>query len=697
MSHLGFPSSCVYLRQSLIICLLAVLATSFTFVDCQNCFADDDLSKSDMALIRAVENQRIKAINKVIGSVIAIYDDDRQGGGSGVIIDPSGIALTNHHVIMGAGIEGWGGLADGKMYKWKLIGTDPGGDVSIVQMEGRDDFPFTPLGDSDDVRVGDWAMAMGNPFILTEDQSPTVTLGIVSGVKRYQHGAGQNQLVYGNCIQVDSSINPGNSGGPLFSLKGEVIGINGRGSFKARGRVNVGLGYAISSNQIKNFIPELLATKLVEHATLDASFSDREGKVVCSTINLDSPIAKAGLKLGDELLEFEGTLIENANQFTNLICTLPEEWPTALRIKSKETGEESKMIVRTFGLPYAKPRKPKARPSGDGKNPDEEKKIKRQMQMIALLSAEPGTVRHKKINQKYADHIVADWKERDGAPKGLDKPGVAKLTDRFERKGENVGTQTLWLASDGRFKIQVTLAGESAEYVYDGKKFYSVVDEKAVELSLVEAKLSLPVVQAVSMMASVHKQPYSAFGSHQLDGSDKALNQNAYRMKYLDEDDDHFFAWIRMYGEDGYPAGRLLKASAHKDCGEKGGVTFDGWNKVGPVLLPLNRQFVNGLAERQVVGIVNENAEWTEGLDEQAFEVPGIEAEPESKDAEVAAEPKEKPDDEDAQNAEQKGSETEIESKTETESKSETESGVESEGETEPESGKEESGQGAGK
>ena len=171
-----------------------------------------------------------------------------------------------------------GGLADGKLYRWKLIGTDPGGDLAIIQLEGKEVFPATRLGNSDEVKVGDWALAMGNPFILTEDQVPTVTLGIVSGVKRYQPGAGQNQLVYGNCIQVDSSINPGNSGGPLFNFKGEVIGINGRGSFKERGRVNVGLGYAISANQIKNFIPDLLATKLVEHATLDASFPIGVGK-----------------------------------------------------------------------------------------------------------------------------------------------------------------------------------------------------------------------------------------------------------------------------------------------------------------------------------------------------------------------------------------------------------------------------------
>ena len=331
-------------------------ATGFAFAPLQEKQESGELTTAQLTAIKHLEEKRIAAIEQVIGSVVAIYDDDRQGGGSGVIIDPSGIALTNHHVIMGSGVSGWGGLADGKLYRWDLIGTDPGGDVAIIQMHGDEEspdkeFPFTPLGDSDKVRVGDWALAMGNPFILTEDQSPTVTLGIVSGVKRYQPGAGNNQLVYGNCIQVDSSINPGNSGGPLFNLEGRVIGINGRGSFKERGRVNVGLGYAISANQIKNFIPDLLATKLTEHATLDLQFEDRGGKVLCARRDALAPISEAGLELGDELIEFEGVPIKTANQFTNLICTLPEQWPIQLKVR-KPDGSEKTFHSRAFGLPY---------------------------------------------------------------------------------------------------------------------------------------------------------------------------------------------------------------------------------------------------------------------------------------------------------------------------------------------------------
>jgi S1-C subfamily serine protease len=213
------------------------------------------LTPAESTLIRQAEEARVRAIDSVYGAVVAIYGNDRGGGGSGVLYDEAGFALTNHHVVAAAGVEGWAGLADGQLYRWKIVGTDPGGDVAIIQLLGKDKFPLAHLGNSDSVRVGDFAMAMGNPFVLAEDQRPTVTLGIVSGIQRFQEGSGNNQLVYGNCIQIDSSINPGNSGGPLFNMQGEVIGINGRGSFKERGRVNVGLGYAISINQIKHSFP----------------------------------------------------------------------------------------------------------------------------------------------------------------------------------------------------------------------------------------------------------------------------------------------------------------------------------------------------------------------------------------------------------------------------------------------------------
>ncbi len=582
---------------------------------CCQLIADDDLSLEDRQRVAAIERYRIHAINRVIQSVVAIYDEDRQGGGSGVIIDPSGIVLTNHHVIMGAGIKGWGGLADGKLYRWKLIGTDPGGDLAIIQLEGKSVFPATPLGDSDKVRVGDWALAMGNPFILTEDQAPTVTLGIVSGVKRYQPGAGQNQLVYGNCIQVDSSINPGNSGGPLFNFKGEVIGINGRGSFKERGRVNVGLGYAISANQIKNFIPDLLATKLVEHATLDASFSDRGGKVVCSQLNRDAPVATAGLDLGDELLAFEGEQIKNANQFTNLICTLPEDWPTELLIR-KQDGTEHQIVVRTFGLPYAKPRARGGQGGKDEKDPEKKKKLERQRQMVALLSANPGDIRYPEINRGYAQRILEQWK---GSVNADSSTGVAKLSGEILEGGKALGTQETWLASDGRIRVNQVLDGQLVVYQYDGNSFWATEAGETTELSLQEAQSRWGFEQALMMGSVFRQKPLDMFGQVLIDGSDKAMGENAYRFKVVPSEGDAVYCWFSMFDLKGKPKVSLVKSSLERDCLIDGGSTFASWTQVGPVQLPLKRQKVSGLEENIELQVIDSSFEWLESVGDDLF------------------------------------------------------------------------------
>eukprot|EP01047_Picozoa_sp_COSAG01_P031364 COSAG01_NODE_2224_length_8136_cov_131.785119_5_plen_612_part_00 len=582
---------------------------------CCQLIADDDLSLEDRQRVAAIERYRIQAINRVIQSVVAIYDEDRQGGGSGVIIDPSGIVLTNHHVIMGAGVKGWGGLADGKLYRWKLIGTDPGGDLAIIQLEGKSVFPATPLGDSDKVRVGDWALAMGNPFILTEDQAPTVTLGIVSGVKRYQPGAGQNQLVYGNCIQVDSSINPGNSGGPLFNFKGEVIGINGRGSFKERGRVNVGLGYAISANQIKNFIPDLLATKLVEHATLDASFSDRGGKVVCSQLNRDAPVATAGLDLGDELLVFEGEKVKNANQFTNLICTLPEDWPTELLIR-KQDGTEHQIVVRTFGLPYAKPRVRGGQGGKDEKDPEKKKKLERQRQMVALLSANPGDIRYPEINRGYAQRILERWKESVNADSST---GVAKLSGEILEGGKAQGTQETWLASDGRIRVNQVMDGLLVVYQYDGSSFWQTKAGETTELSLQEAQSRWGFEQALMMGSVFRQKPLDIFGQVLIDGSDKAMGGNAYRFKVVPSEGDAVYCWFSMFDLKGKLKVSLVKSSLERDCLIGGGSTFASWTQVGPVQLPLKRQKVLGLEESIELQVIDSSFEWLESVGDDLF------------------------------------------------------------------------------
>ncbi len=565
---------------------------------------DETLTEQELKLVEAVEAARIKVVNKVIGSVVAIYGDDKQGGGSGVIIDPSGIALTNHHVIMGAGVEGWGGIADGKLYRWKLIGTDPGGDVSLIQLTGKDKFPHSELGDSDKVRVGDWAFAMGNPFVLTEDQVPTVTLGIVSGIKRFQGGTGRtgNQLVYGNCIQIDSSINPGNSGGPLFNMNGEVIGINGRGSFRDRGRVNVGLGYAISSNQIKNFIPDLLATKLTEHGTLDAHFSDRDGKVVCSTLDLDSPVAKLGLELEDELLKFEGIEIETANQFKNLICTLPEEWPADLTIRKKD-GTEKRIVVRLYGLPYAKPR-PRGGPPKKGKDgkeptPEQKRAAQKRAEMMKLLSAKPGTIRDKKMNAKYAKHIIAKWKQQLG--KSVDhakRSDQIVLTETISDTKQQIGTQKIWLTADGRFRVEQKIGDETKTYFFDGKKYWRLADGKPKQVTKTQAKMNPAIAQATVLLASNQTNPFQQLGKLSLDGSGKAMGAGAYRFKVVDENNDWYYFWLTMYDNNGQQSIQLVKGCCEKDADDNSGAwTLQRWSNEKHWQIPKQRELVDKLHE----------------------------------------------------------------------------------------------------
>ena len=206
----------------------------------------------DQAVL-AAEAERVATIERICRPTLAIFDSGGQGGGSGVVISPDGYALTNFHVAAPTGPAMKCGLADGRLFDAVLVGLDPGGDVALIKLVGDGEFPAAELGDSDTVRVGAWAYVAGNPFLLADDFKPTVTYGIISGVHRYQYPAG-TLLEYTDCLQTDAAINPGNSGGPLFDAQGRLIGINGRGSFEKRGRVNVGVGYAISINQIKRFL-----------------------------------------------------------------------------------------------------------------------------------------------------------------------------------------------------------------------------------------------------------------------------------------------------------------------------------------------------------------------------------------------------------------------------------------------------------
>jgi len=295
------------------------------------------------------EAQRVSAMEKVRPAVVAIFGaKGANGGGSGVLITPDGYALSNFHVTKSCGDAMRCGLADGNLYDAVIVGIDPTGDVALIKLLGRTDFPFVEMADSDTVKAGDWTFAMGNPFLLATDFTPTVTYGIVSGTHRYQYPAG-TLLEYADCIQVDASINPGNSGGPLFNAQGQLIGINGRGSFEKRGRVNVGVGYAISINQIKNFLGHLKSGAIVDHATLGFRVgTSAESQVVVTDILDACDAYRRGLRYDDLILSFANRAVLTVNGFKNILGIFPRGW--RLPLAYRREGERHEILVRLSGV-----------------------------------------------------------------------------------------------------------------------------------------------------------------------------------------------------------------------------------------------------------------------------------------------------------------------------------------------------------
>jgi serine protease Do len=237
--------------------------------------------------------------------------------GSGFIISNDGYIFTNNHVIEQADkilVK----LSDGKEYEAKVIGKDAKTDIALIKIKPTDSLPVAETGDSDKVRVGDWVMAIGNPFGLAQ----TVTAGIVSAKGRVI-GAGP----YDNFIQTDASINPGNSGGPLFNMEGKVIGINT--AIVAQGQ---GIGFAIPISMAKAILPDLKATGKVTRGWLGVSvqditediaksmkLKDRNGALIADVFKGD-PADKAGLKSGDVVIEINGKKVKDTHDLLLMIA-----------------------------------------------------------------------------------------------------------------------------------------------------------------------------------------------------------------------------------------------------------------------------------------------------------------------------------------------------------------------------------------
>jgi serine protease Do len=250
-----------------------------------------------------------------------------RGLGTGFVFDKNGVILTNNHVIEGAQeIEVQ--LSDERSFPAKVVGFDKTTDIGVLRIDAKDLHPL-PLGDSDSIEVGDWAVAIGNPYGL----SHTVSAGIISAKGRTREDVPLDPAGYYNFLQTDASINPGNSGGPLLDLKGEVVGINSA----IRGGGAQGIGFAIPINMVKQLLPMLLRDGHVTRSAMGVRIKDvRElapddrqalkipdgtSGAVLEFVAAGGPADKAGLQPGDVVVAFDGTPIEHFAQLQWLAST----------------------------------------------------------------------------------------------------------------------------------------------------------------------------------------------------------------------------------------------------------------------------------------------------------------------------------------------------------------------------------------
>ncbi len=273
----------------------------------------------------------------------------QMGAGSGFIVSKDGYILTNNHVVADADkiiVK----LADGREFKAKIVGTDPSSDVAVLKINAKD-LPVLPLGDSDKIEVGEWVLAIGNPFGLTQ----TVTVGVISAKGR----SGVGITDYEDFIQTDAAINPGNSGGPLVNLRGEAIGMNT--AIFTRSGGYMGIGFAIPINMVKIIMKQLITTGKVTRGWLGVVIQELnedlahsfglekpEGALITEVAE-NSPAAKAGLKPGDVIIAYNGKRVKNVAELRTMVAlTQPG---TKVKIVIVRNGRRKELTVTIGNQP----------------------------------------------------------------------------------------------------------------------------------------------------------------------------------------------------------------------------------------------------------------------------------------------------------------------------------------------------------
>ncbi|HUP20615.1 MAG TPA: trypsin-like peptidase domain-containing protein [Gemmatimonadota bacterium] len=330
-----------------------------TLADARAQTADELSETRRTAIVTAAERvgPAVVSVNVVATQVVRdpIFDDpffrgfflpprerrrEVQGLGSGFIVSQDGYVVTNQHVVRGASrivVT----LVDGRQMTAEMIAEDDLTDLAVLKVQAED-LPVAPLGDSDDLLIGEWSIAIGNPFgYLLADRNPSVTVGVISAIGREvrpEPGAGQSQ-VWSNMIQTDAAINPGNSGGPLVNANGEVIGVNAF-IFSGGSGGSIGLGFAIPINRVRRVLQDVIEYGSIRRpwtglhlAPLELS----EGQVPVGArvqrVDPGSPAERADLRPGDIVLSTDGRSLQSALEWEGRLLDLPSETPIRLEVE----------------------------------------------------------------------------------------------------------------------------------------------------------------------------------------------------------------------------------------------------------------------------------------------------------------------------------------------------------------------------
>lgn len=359
-----------------------------------------------------------------------------QAAGSGFVIDKSGLILTNNHVVEGAQkieVQFFANGEDDQEYAAKVVGRDPLTDSALIELTEKPSYalPTVKFGDSAEMQPGDWVMAIGNPFGLAH----TVSVGVISATGRSFPVAEQR---YAEVLQTDAAINPGNSGGPLLNVRGEVVGINTAIYTDARQQGNIGIGFAMPINVVRDLLPQLRTGKITRgrigvqvtglkrQEAQDLGLKNNEGALVASVV-ANSAAAKAGLEPGDVIVGFNGKPVKKNDDLVQMVMTTRPG--TSVPVRVVRNGMEKTLTVTVEELDLEAENQQTSRNDNDNAAPNQESAGFG----LTLSNITPDAARRLRLDDNTRGALVVDVDDSSPAARaGLERYDVITTVNRVK-------------------------------------------------------------------------------------------------------------------------------------------------------------------------------------------------------------------------------------------------------------------------